>query len=95
MQRDLRSLIARIAIAEGIGERFAVGPEPYIVNGPSVDGDGAHAFGRNRRALRQSIFHSTDDNAKVPAETAVALLGMMPEAMNQFDMRLTVAPAQQ
>ena len=44
---------ARVAIAEGCGERVVVGVEADVVDGPAIDGDGADAFGGELGARRR------------------------------------------
>ena len=86
---------ARVAIAEGVGERFAVGIDADVVDGPAIDGDGANAFGGDFGALAHAFFEAADDVLEIPVQAAVDLAGIVGEAMDQFDGRAAVVPAQQ
>jgi hypothetical protein len=70
---------ARIAIAEGIGERIAGGIHADVVHGPAIDGDGANAFGGELGALAQALNSTPETMAlrsqRRPPSISRGLLG--------------------
>ena len=95
MGGDLRLGVARVAIAEGVGQRSALGVDAHIVHGPAVGGDGADALGRERGALAQALFQAAGDGFEVPVQAAVNLARVVRDAVDDLDRRATVLPAQQ
>ncbi len=87
---------ARIAIAEGIGERQAFGVHADIVDGPAIDRERADALGGDvRRTCARPSSRPLTMQLQVPAQAAVDLAGVVGEAMNELDGRLAVLPAKQ
>ena len=93
--RPLRLDGARVAIAEGVGERLAGSVHAHVIHGPAIHGDGANALGGDLGALAQAFLNSIDDAVEVPAQAAVDLARIIGEAMYQLDRRAAPLPAQQ
>jgi len=91
----LRLGVARVAVAEGVGQRRAVGVHAHIVHGPAVGGDGADALGGERGALAQALFQAAGDGLEVPVQAAVNLARVVGDAVYHLDRGATVLPAQQ
>ena len=73
---------ALIAVAEGIGYGITVRVEMDVVDGPTVDGDGANAFGGEVGAGGEAVLEFEEDVLDVPAEAVGALDGVIGEAVD-------------
>ena len=91
----LRLDVAGVAIAEGVGQRRAVGVDARVVHGPAVGGDGANALGGERGTLAQALFQAAGDGLEVPVQAAAHLARIVGDAVDDLDRWAAVLPAQQ
>ncbi len=72
----------------------AVWGEANVVHRPAVDGDGGNAFWGGGRGFAETFFKTGEDSIERPAEPAAAMDGAVGDAMDDFDLRLSVDPAE-
>ena len=72
----------------------AVGGEANIVNRPTVDADGGDAFRGNGRGFTKAFFKTCKEGIERSTEPGAAMDGAVGDTMNDFDLRLSVDPAE-
>ena len=83
----LRMNVSLIAIAERIGDGFALLIQAHIIDRPTIDGNGTHAFARDLRALSQADVDLLRNLLQIPAQLAMQAYWPVGMAMNQLDLR--------
>jgi hypothetical protein len=71
-----------VAVAEWVGDGITVRVEMDVVDGPTIDGDGADAFGGEGGAGGEATLEFEEDVVDVPAEAAGALDGLVGKAVD-------------
>ena len=72
-----------------------VGAEANVVHRPAVDGNGGDAFRGGGRGFAEAFFKTGEESIERPAEPAAAMDRAVGDAMDDFDLRLSVDPAEQ
>ncbi len=74
---------------------IAVGGEANVVHRPAVDTDGGDAFRSSGCGLAEAFFNAGKKSIERPDEPAPAMDRAVGDAVNDFDLRLSVDPAEQ
>ena len=85
---------ALIAIAERLMQGATVGGESNVVHRPAVDGNGGDALWGGGSGFAQAFFKSGQESIERPAEPAAAMDRTVGDAMDDFDPRFSVVPAE-
>ncbi len=69
--------------------------QAHIVHTPTVDADGGDALGGDAGGFAQAFLQAGKDGLEGPVHMLGAMNGAVGNAMDDFDGRLAIEPAQQ